>query len=57
MNDRNQSASEQWLEVRAPGYRKQPVHGEKWAYQLRDQLENFTHANSVLMRAIRLLQF
>lgn len=27
-------------------------HGEKWAYQLRDQLENFTHANSVLMRIL-----
>lgn len=27
-------------------------HGEKWAYQLRDQLENFIHANSVLMRVL-----
>lgn len=24
-------------------------HGAKWAYELRDQLDNFTHANSVLM--------
>lgn len=27
-------------------------HGEKWAYYLRDQLDNFTHANSVLMRVL-----
>lgn len=27
-------------------------HGAKWAYELRDQLENFTHANSVLMRIL-----
>lgn len=27
-------------------------HGEKWAYGLRDQLENFTHANCVLMRML-----
>lgn len=27
-------------------------HGEKWTYKLRDQLENFTHANSVLMRVL-----
>ncbi len=23
-------------------------HGEKWEYEIRDQLENFTHANNVL---------
>ncbi|RCI81345.1 hypothetical protein DNK03_03660 [Brucella anthropi] len=27
-------------------------HGAKWAYQLRDQRENFTQANSVLMRLL-----
>lgn len=27
-------------------------HGEKWAYKLRDQLGNFTHANRVLMRLL-----
>lgn len=27
-------------------------HGAKWAYQLRDQRENFTQANSVLMRML-----
>ncbi len=27
-------------------------HGAKWAYQLRDQRDNFTHANSVLMRLL-----
>ncbi len=27
-------------------------HGEKWAYHLRDQLDNFTHANKVLMRVL-----
>lgn len=27
-------------------------HGAKWAYELRDQRENFTHANSVLMRIL-----
>lgn len=27
-------------------------HGAKWAYGLRDQRENFTHANSVLMRLL-----
>lgn len=27
-------------------------HGAKWAYQLRDQRENFTHANSILMRIL-----
>lgn len=27
-------------------------HGAKWAYQLRDQRDNFTQANSVLMRLL-----
>lgn len=27
-------------------------HGEKWAYGLRGQLDNFTHANNCLMAAI-----
>lgn len=27
-------------------------HGLKWAYELRDQLGNFTHANMALMRAL-----
>jgi hypothetical protein len=27
-------------------------HGAKWAYQLRDQRENFTHASQVLMRLL-----
>jgi hypothetical protein len=27
-------------------------HGKKWAYELRDQRENFTHANGVLMRIL-----
>lgn len=27
-------------------------HGEKWAYHLQDQLSNFTHANTVLMRLL-----
>jgi len=27
-------------------------HGAKWAYQLRDQRENFTQANSVLIRML-----
>lgn len=35
-------------------YRNNLFHGEKWKYQLGDQLENFTHANEVLMRSIEL---
>lgn len=27
-------------------------HGEKWAYQLRGQLDNFTQANNVLMKVL-----
>jgi hypothetical protein len=30
-------------------FRNNLFHGEKWAYQLQDQLSNFTHANAVLM--------
>lgn len=35
-------------------YRNNLFHGEKWAYQLREQEQNFVHANAVLMRAIEL---
>jgi len=35
-------------------YRNNLFHGEKWAYELRDQNQNFAHANEVLMRAIEL---
>lgn len=27
-------------------------HGSKWAYQIRGQLENFTHVNAVLMKIL-----
>jgi len=27
-------------------------HGHKWAYDLRGQLQNFTHANATLMKAL-----
>ncbi len=33
-------------------FRNNFFHGEKWAYQLSDQLSNFTHANAVLMRLL-----
>lgn len=33
-------------------FRNNLFHGEKWAYQLQDQLPNFTHANAVLMRLL-----
>ena len=29
-------------------------HGLKWTYELRDQLENFSHANSALMGALEI---
>jgi hypothetical protein len=29
-------------------------HGLKWAYQMRGELDNFTHANAVLMRALEM---
>ena len=35
-------------------FRNNLLHGVKWAYDLGDQLENFTHANSILMKAIDL---
>lgn len=35
-------------------YRNNLFHGEKWAYQLQEQEQNFTHANEMLMRAIEL---
>ena len=33
-------------------FRNNLFHGEKWSNELRDQLENFTHANAVLMRLL-----
>lgn len=33
-------------------FRNNLFHGEKWAYQLQDQLSNFTHANAILMRLL-----
>jgi hypothetical protein len=33
-------------------FRNNLFHGEKWAYQLKDQLPNFTAANAVLMRLL-----
>lgn len=33
-------------------FRNNLFHGEKWAYQLQDQLSNFDHANGVLMRLL-----
>lgn len=33
-------------------FRNNLFHGAKWAYQLRDQQENFTRANLVLMRVL-----
>jgi hypothetical protein len=33
-------------------FRNNLFHGRKWAYQLRDQLSNFTHANAVLIRLL-----
>lgn len=35
-------------------YRNNLFHGEKWAYQLQEQEQNFSHANEMLMRAIEL---
>lgn len=35
-------------------YRNNLFHGEKWAYQLQEQEQNFSHANEVLMRAVEL---
>ncbi|MGH8243901.1 MAG: hypothetical protein ACRETY_11200 [Steroidobacteraceae bacterium] len=33
-------------------FRNNLFHGGKWAYQLEGQLQNFTHANAVLMRLL-----
>jgi len=35
-------------------FRNNLFHGLKWVYQLQDQLENFTHANDVLMRSLEM---
>lgn len=35
-------------------FRNNLFHGEKWAYELQGQLENFNHANAILMRGIEL---
>ena len=35
-------------------FRNNLFHGAKWSYELRGQLENFNHANMVLMKAIEL---
>src|SRR5690606_12903962 len=35
-------------------FRNNLFHGVKWFYENRGQLENFTHANAVLMQAIEL---
>lgn len=35
-------------------YRNNLFHGVKWSYELQGQLENFTHANAILMQAIEL---
>src|SRR5690606_20315246 len=33
-------------------FRNNLFHGEKWAYKLQGQPQNFTHANAVLMRVL-----
>lgn len=33
-------------------FRNNLFHGEKWEYELGGQLDNFTHANAVLMRVL-----
>lgn len=33
-------------------FRNDLFHGEKWSYHIQDQLSNFTHVNTVLMRLI-----
>ncbi|PSM16687.1 hypothetical protein [Nitratireductor sp. StC3] len=35
-------------------YRNNYLHGMKWAYRMKDQLENFTHANTALIKALEL---
>jgi hypothetical protein len=35
-------------------FRNNLFHGVKWSYQIRGQLENFNHANAILMQAVDL---
>lgn len=35
-------------------YRNNYLHGMKWAYEMKGQLDNFTHANAAMMRALEL---
>lgn len=35
-------------------FRNNLLHGVKWAYEIRGQFENFSHANAALMQAIEL---
>jgi hypothetical protein len=35
-------------------FRNNLFHGEKWAYGIRDQFDNFTHANKLLMQVYEL---
>lgn len=35
-------------------FRNNLFHGLKWEYEIRGQLDNFSHANSVLMKALEL---
>ena len=37
-------------------FRNNLFHGVKWSYELKGQLENFTHANAALMQAIELYE-
>lgn len=37
-------------------FRNNLFHGVKWLYALKEQLDNFIHANSILMKAIELHQ-
>ena len=45
-----------WSQSGVPhkAYRNDLFPGEKWAYNIQGQRENFAHANSVLMEAIDL---
>ena len=38
-------------------FRNNLLHGVKWAYEIHGQQENFTHANSILMKAIDLQEW
>jgi hypothetical protein len=35
-------------------YRNNLLHGQKWAYGIKRQLDNFSHANLVLMKALEI---